>query len=315
MDYVFILRQFWKKNTDYRSYLYFSYLLHIKYADIPRPELHSFLGELKKYTTIQNGFPHIANDLVVAGIVEDKSRYLLHPDAIVGLDKIFRETFGTSDYKLLRFNGIELYDSNSPEDGFTKWSLRATNDFANIFCDVPINVKPEARPNLYVISTVETANDEPFICWGFYNISRMDDYKDCFELIQVHGNKRDERLNNLIREIDGYSVSGARGIAIIGAITYGTETAEYIVNNGLHSIGPINYEALIHYFDCHLPNDDGSDEVKGNIIIVRREQYKALLEALSFIPAGVILSDDVISYIDNKLSSVYNMYNINGNLC
>lgn len=306
----FVISAFWKRSTDYRSFLYYSYLLHIKYGATPRHELHSFRSELEKYTTIQDRFEPIVNALATAGIIIDPQKLHLNPAAIAELERIFEETFGTGDPKLLRFNGLEIYEA-SAEKRYQDWVVRGTEELESIFRDAEISVSYKSNGTSYRFAQVHTTPDRPFLVWGFYNLSRLEDLNDCMSLILAFRREQTRRTTAVRQQIDGYSVDGALGSAILAAVTYAPEVAHRIVDEGLQSIGPINLEALFHYFRSHVVPDDGSDDVQQTNVLIRKQQYDAFVDALcEFAPSGVILSDEVIGFIHYRLSGLYGGHGI-----
>lgn len=315
MDLKRELYNLWRGENDFAITLYYMFLLQLKYSDTKTGEIPSLYDDLVETTTLaSNDLSTVIRHLKRIGAISDEETCHLVPAAINTVEDLFQKTFGTSDPDLLRYNGLELQRNRGGETYRVKhWVEKASDEIYTLFS--PLEGFPPVIKDLDVrkskrIVTLNLDPHTPLLSFMFMSTSGMSKNFEVMDLI-VHENEMMKwRAEKTIQDPIKYPAMAESHISIIAAISYQPNVANEQRTKGMHSTGPLNFEALTHYFRERViknnkTNKETRDEILYNNIELRTKQYHSMVEAYKTDRGGVAPWFRILSHIEYELRDYY----------
>jgi hypothetical protein len=307
----------WRQNNDVAISLYYLFLLHLSYAETQADELPSFYEDLERTTTLAvDDLPAIVKYLKRLGAIKDIEKCHLVPEAINIVEDLFKNTFGTCDPNVLRYNGLELQKPNQSESYRVKhWIEKASEEIQELFGAVhgmkdivPNDLDTRKSKRILMLNC---GGQNRILSFMFMSTPGMSKPFEILELV-MHENEvlkwRDEQMLSYPND---YKNIIEPHISVIAAISYQSGIAADLRNKGMHSTGPLNFEALTHYFRHRILkarndlNKTEKEDLQKKNIEIRSKQYLLMLDIIKNDRGGVVSWYRVLRDIEAELQDYY----------
>jgi hypothetical protein len=305
----------WRQDNDVVTILYYLFLLHLSHTGKPAKEVPSFYDDVVRTATVAlDEAPAILKYLKRLGAIDDIQKCHLTSEAINTVEDLFKKTFGTCDPEILRYNGLELQNQNESYR-VKNWVEKATEDIQELFG--PVEGMEKIEPNdldlrkSKRIVTLNCGGSHQILTFMFMSTSGMSKAFEIMELVEHENDMLKWWNEQVIQHPEEYHPIPEPHIGIVAAVSYQSTIAAELRHKGMHSTGPINFEAITHYLRSRIlkskadMNKAEKEELPEKNRELRSKQYVAMVNAFKDHRGGVVPWYPVLCEIEAELSEYY----------